>query len=483
MTKSIQTVNATSSVRLTGLKATSRLRGAVLALCGILISGCQSLPFGGEKDQRALGRFETVSTAPILSSSPMPTISQTNAPSNNAANQAPGQTTTSPGPVDLRPSAASTTMASNTSGTADNFIPDRGSEATRYEVNSGDILEIAVFPIDELKRRVEVDSAGRVNLPLIGEANVAGKSTLEISRSLADRYRGRFVRDPNVSVLVVEKVNQRYTVAGLVRTPGSYPIEGTQTLLSALAKSGGLTEMADFRSVLLRRTVDGATISVPFNVRSIESGAATDPRIYAGDIVIAGGTGSRISVAGTVERPGLFPITGPVSITQAVALAGGIQRGSNPANITLFRPVGDTIQSYTYGRYDLEAGRIADPQLMAGDRIVVEQRDSKVSVSGAVVQSGTYAWTPGLNLSSAIALARGVTILASNKQVLILREINGETKAARFDLLQIQRGAAVDPLLLDGDRVFVGTDRTRDAILTWAPLASFLNVFAVLGRN
>jgi polysaccharide biosynthesis/export protein len=474
MTKQLHTFNAKSVSPLAQKPSHSLVKMSTMIVLGMLLAGCQSLPFGGSNQQAPVGRFEKVLVPPVSTSTP--------SQSGNAAVTAapPGGTTN--GPVDLRPSSSQDATAASSPRRFDNLVPDRNSEAMRYEVSAGDILEIAVFPIDELKRRVEVDSAGRVNLPLIGEVRVEGKSTLEIARTLAAQYRGGFVRDPNVSVLVVEKVNQRYTVAGLVRTPGTFPIESNQTLLSALAKSGGLAESADFRNVILRRVVSGATISVPLNVRAVEAGLAPDPRIFAGDIIIAASTGSRISVAGTVERPGLFPITGPVTITQAVALAGGVQRGSNPANIRLFRPVGDTVQTYTYGRYDLESGRIADPQLMPGDRVVVEQRDSKVLVSGAVVQSGSYSWTPGLKLSAAIALARGLNVLADTKQVLILREINGETKAARFDIIEIQKGAAEDPLLLDGDQVFVSTNTTREAILTWAPLASFLNVFAVLAR-
>ncbi len=378
--------------RLTKVSVGSKARALILSVCSLVIAGCETSPFGRGADQQAFGRFQAASVGSITPSSPLPAVTATSTATREAAPQTSG-------PTDLRLASQSATSPPNGSSPSGNVMPAGSSAATRYKVNSGDVLEIAVYPIDDLKRRVEVDAAGLVNLPLIGEANVAGKSTLEIARELADRYRGRYVRDPNVSVLVVEKVSQRFTIAG------------------------------------------------------------------------------------GVERPGLFPIEGPVSITQAVALAGGIKRGSNPSTITLSRPVGDTVQTYTYGRYDLEAGKIADPQLIAGDRIVVEQRENKVTVSGAVTQTGVYEWTPGLSLSAAIALAKGVTVMANNKEVLILREINGEIQAARFDLLLIQKGASEDPILVDGDRIFVGTDATRNAILTWAPVVSFLNVFAIFNGN
>ena len=93
-----------------------------------------------------------------------------------------------------------------------------------YRVGPFDKLQISVFGIPELSQEVQVDSSGRFSLPLAGAVEALGKTPEQITGEIAALLRERYVRDPIVSVNLMETVNQMLTVEGQVREPGLYPV-------------------------------------------------------------------------------------------------------------------------------------------------------------------------------------------------------------------------------------------------------------------
>ncbi len=88
----------------------------------------------------------------------------------------------------------------------------------------------------------------------------------------------------------------------------------------------------------------------------------------------------RITMEGAVKNPGIFPLTGRISLLQAVAVAGGLDPLADLNGIVLFRQVDGKKMAAAYSMRDLRSGRIADPQLYGDDIIVVEQSGSKTAL-------------------------------------------------------------------------------------------------------
>jgi polysaccharide export outer membrane protein len=89
----------------------------------------------------------------------------------------------------------------------------------------------------------------------------------------------------------------------------------------------------------------------------------------------------RITVDGAVKKPGIFPMTGNVSLLQAVALAEGLNELADPSGILLFRTVDNRRMA---GRFDLKAirtGKMQDPILQAGDIVMVDQSASRTTLN------------------------------------------------------------------------------------------------------
>ena len=88
----------------------------------------------------------------------------------------------------------------------------------------------------------------------------------------------------------------------------------------------------------------------------------------------------RITLEGAVKNPGIYPLTGRISLLQAVAVAGGLDPLADLDGIVLFRQVEGKKMAAAYNMRELRGGRIEDPQLYGDDIIVVEQSGSKTAL-------------------------------------------------------------------------------------------------------
>lgn len=107
----------------------------------------------------------------------------------------------------------------------------------KYEVLPPDVLAISSIEIEEINQiRTVVRPDGKINLPLLGEIYVAGKTPREIESSIVETAK-EYYRQSNVTVEVVGYNSQKFYVFGQVARPGPMPWTGGDTLLDALARN------------------------------------------------------------------------------------------------------------------------------------------------------------------------------------------------------------------------------------------------------
>lgn len=163
-----------------------------------------------------------------------------------------------------------------------------------YLIGPFDKLVIDVFGIEELsKKEVQTDAGGRISFPLAGIVEAAGKTPAEVEDILEERLRGRFVRDPQVTVNLKETVSQVITVDGQVKEPGLYPVIGRMTLMRAVATAKGASEFAKLNDVVIFRTVAGKKMAALYNLKAIRRGYYEDPEVFANDVVVVGDSQAR----------------------------------------------------------------------------------------------------------------------------------------------------------------------------------------------
>jgi polysaccharide export outer membrane protein len=161
-----------------------------------------------------------------------------------------------------------------------------------YRIAAHDALSVAVFQEPELSTPadspLQVDASGNISLPLIGSLTAAGKTTDEMAALIASQLRGRYLKNPQVTVSVASSAPKKLTVQGEVEQPGVFDIKGRTSLLEAIAMARGETRLAATNQVAVFRNVNGQRMGALFDMNAIRRGAAPDPELLANDVVIVG---------------------------------------------------------------------------------------------------------------------------------------------------------------------------------------------------
>lgn len=196
------------------------------------------------------------------------------------------------GPRALEPSPTLTVLRDNSSLPAPNR--DDLTAADRPSlIGPLDTIQVDVFNVPELNRELQVDASGRIYMPLVGTLDARGKTSGELAANIADALRGRYVRNPEVTINIKSSVSQVVTIDGQVVEPGLYPVTNQMTLIRAVASAKGLNEFARAREVVILRTVGGRKMAALYNLDAIRRGVYEDPPIFANDVVVVGDSPQR----------------------------------------------------------------------------------------------------------------------------------------------------------------------------------------------
>lgn len=159
-----------------------------------------------------------------------------------------------------------------------------------YKIAPLDKLTIKVFRAEDLSGDYDVDLAGHISMPLVGEVDAVNLTTAELDEKLTDLLGKKYFEHPDVSVAIKESTAHVVTVDGAVAQAGQYPVSGPMTLIQAVALARGTTDDANPRRVAVFRTIDGQRQAAAFDLTAIRRGEADDPQIYPGDVVVVDGS-------------------------------------------------------------------------------------------------------------------------------------------------------------------------------------------------
>ena len=176
--------------------------------------------------------------------------------------------------------------------------PDSISKASAttadYRIGPQDTLDINVSQVPELSRTIQVDTSGKVLLPMVGQIAAAGRTPAELSDDIAAALKARYMKDPQVTVSVKEAQSQRVTIDGAVNAPGVYPLTGPTTLIQAVSLAKGPDpKLANVKRVAVFRNVGGQRRSAFYDLSQIRNGKAEDPQVYGNDIIVVDTSGGK----------------------------------------------------------------------------------------------------------------------------------------------------------------------------------------------
>jgi polysaccharide export outer membrane protein len=180
------------------------------------------------------------------------------------------------------------------------------SGAVNYRIGSFDKLQIDVFGVQDFSREMQVDGSGKIAFPLVGEIQAGGRTVGELATAIAVRLRGKYIRNPQVTVNLKESLSHMVTVDGQVNKPGQYPVTGDMSLIRVVAAAGGTTEFAKLDDVVVFRTVGSEHYLALYNLEGVRRGNYADPRIYADDVVVVGDSAARRRVKDLINASSLL---------------------------------------------------------------------------------------------------------------------------------------------------------------------------------
>ena len=122
---------------------------------------------------------------------------------------------------------------------------------TAYALGPDDKIKIKVYGEKDISGKFKITSDGSISVPLIGVVNLLDKSPRDAEIIIADKLRDGYLKNPSVSVEVVE--SRPFYIMGEVRAPGSYSYVNGTNILQAVAIGGGFTYRANRKSIEVTR--------------------------------------------------------------------------------------------------------------------------------------------------------------------------------------------------------------------------------------
>jgi polysaccharide export outer membrane protein len=256
--------------------------------------------------------------------------------------------------------------------TPSSSVPSVSGTAHALQISAGDLLEVNVFDTAELSGKLRVNEHGSIALPVAGDLVVSGLTADQAGQAIEQKLlSANILRDPHVSVTVLEYATQGVTVLGEVKNPGVYPLLGTHGLLDLISAAGGVTPNAGKAVTVTHRTDPDHPEIV--NMQSKPgSMAAFSVDVRPGDTIVVSHAGI-IYVVGEVGKPGGFLIENNdrLTVLQAIALAQGTNRTASLDHAKVIRKTGGTHEEFPVPLKRILRNKAPDQLLADGDILFV----------------------------------------------------------------------------------------------------------------
>lgn len=217
----------------------------------------------------------------------------------------------------------------------------------RYRIGAGDVLEVRVYNRPQLSRdAVRVEGNGMIRMPLIdGDIQAACKTEGELAKEISTRY-ARYYRNLPVDVFIKEYHAREVALIGAVNEQGRYQMQRHIRLLELLTFAKGPSEKAGQTINIVRapRTdvceQDSSSkgeglISLRLN-DTLRGDEGANPYVEAGDIVTIP-EAEEVYVVGNVYSPKSLPLKESLTVSRAIAMAGGPLRDSKTDRVHVVR--------------------------------------------------------------------------------------------------------------------------------------------------
>ena len=273
------------------------------------------------------------------------------------------------------------TTATNTAQPAPAIQPANDSV---YRIGPGDVLDIRVYNKPQLARdAVRVEGTGMIRMPLIeADIQAACKTESELAKEISTRY-AKFYKNLHVDVFIKEYHSKQVAIIGAVNDQSRFELQRRVRLLELLTyakgpspKAGQTINIVHGHMSSICQVSEGEDLNKTFSSYRLSDTLRGDPNanpyLEAGDIVTLP-EADQVYVVGNVFTPITIALKEPVTLSSAIAMAGGLKQDTKKDKIRIVRqePGSTTKKEIIIDLGAIEKRRADDPVLEANDIIDV----------------------------------------------------------------------------------------------------------------
>jgi polysaccharide export outer membrane protein len=266
------------------------------------------------------------------------------------------------------------------------------------------VLEVRVLRAPELSREgVRVDQSGMIRMPMLNtDIQAACLTEAELAGNIAKLYL-KYKREPHVEVFVKEFESQPVAVIGAVRLSAQFKLKRPVRLSELLSLAGGPSESAGQTVQVVHAggpTLCGKPSSAnPEDTSEFVSYKLADtlhalpeanPFVRPGDLIQVPAA-DQVFVVGNVLRPLAIALKEPLTVSKAIAIAGGTAPSTKKDKVKIIRQLpGSGKQEIHVDLKAIEKNQAEDVALLANDIVDVPISGTKSilrSLVGAIVPS------------------------------------------------------------------------------------------------
>jgi polysaccharide export outer membrane protein len=211
------------------------------------------------------------------------------------------------------------------------------------QLGVGDVLNVQVYGRPELTTTTYIADDGTITMPLAGPVPIVGLSPTAAASEVAAAYRkAQLLRDPQITILLMQSRSQQVSVLGEVRAPGRFPVDSTTSLLDLLAAAGGTTETSGDTVFVIRPDVAGKLERHPVSLRGLEDGRQSlEFLVLRGGDAVFVPPAEQFYIYGEVQTPNMYRLEPEMTVLQAIARSGGLTALATTRRIEVKRRAAD----------------------------------------------------------------------------------------------------------------------------------------------
>jgi len=227
------------------------------------------------------------------------------------------------------------------------FLPLQSTD-DRYRIGPGDVLDIRIYNRPQLSREaVRVEGNGMIRMPLIeNEIQAVCLTEGELAKEISTRY-ARYYKNLQVDVFIKEYHSKQVAIIGAVNEQSRFELQRRVRLLELLTYAKGPSSRAGQTINIVHSTAaspckqsDDTDTSAAFSSYKLSDVLQGDPKsnpyLETGDIVTLP-EADQVYVVGNVFMPLTIALKEPITLTRAIAMAGGLKQDTKKDKIRILR--------------------------------------------------------------------------------------------------------------------------------------------------